>query len=164
AVAPAASRCLLALIAALPAAAFAQSSTPAVSTLAALSGSQTYAAPVRGPDGALYGVTSTINIVTGGLVYRLAVDGSKIETLYQMKVEDGYSPFGGLLLASDRKLYGTTSLGAANQAGTTGTVFRLAPDGTGFTVLYLFQSNTSSNYIGGPRHTDGSNTARTHHH
>lgn len=157
AVAPAASRCLLALIAALPAAAFAQSSTPAVSTLAALSGSQTYAAPVRGPDGALYGVTSTINIVTGGLVYRLAVDGSKIETLYQMKVEDGYSPFGGLLLASDGKLYGTTSLGAANQAGTTGTVFRLAPDGTGFTVLYRFQSTTTSNSIGGPVNTDGAN-------
>jgi uncharacterized repeat protein (TIGR03803 family) len=157
AVAPAASRCLLALIAVLPAAALAQSSTPAVSTLAALSGSQTYASPVLGPDGALYGVTSTINIVTGGLVYRLEVDGSKIETLYQLKVEDGYSPFGGLLLASDGKLYGTTSLGAANQAGTTGTVFRLAPDGTGFTVLYRFQSTATSNSTGSPVNTDGAN-------
>jgi len=152
-----ASRCLLALLAALPAAGFAQSSTPAVSTLAALSGSQTYAAPVLGPDGALYGVTSTINIVTGGLVYRLAVDGSKIETVYQLKVEDGYSPFGGLLLASDGKLYGTTTLGAANQANTTGTVYRLATDGTGFTVLHRFQSYATSNSIGGPINTDGSN-------
>jgi uncharacterized repeat protein (TIGR03803 family) len=157
AVAPVASRCLLALIAVLPAAAFAQSSAPAVSTLAALSGSQTYASPVLGPDGALYGVTSTINVVTGGLVYRLAVDGSKIETLYQMKVEDGYSPLGGLLLAADGKLYGTTSLGAANQAGTTGTVFRLAPDGTGFTVLHRFQTTLTSNSIGGSVNADGAN-------
>jgi uncharacterized repeat protein (TIGR03803 family) len=157
AVAPVACRCLLALAAALPAAAFAQSSAPAVSTLAALSGSQTFAAPVLGPDGALYGVTSTINIVTGGLVYRLAVDGSKIETLYQMKVDDGYSPFGGLLLATDGRLYGTTNLGAANQAGTTGTVFRLAPDGTGFTVLHRFESTITANSIGGPVNKDGAN-------
>jgi len=157
AVAPVASRCLLALIAALPAAALAQSSSPAVSTLAALSGSQTYAAPVLGPDGALYGVTSTINIVTGGLVYRLAVDGSKIETVYQLKVEDGYSPFGGLLLGADGKLYGTTSLGAANQANTAGTVFRLAPDGSGFTVLHRFQGYATSNSIGGPVNSDGAN-------
>jgi uncharacterized repeat protein (TIGR03803 family) len=157
AVATVASRCLLALIAALPGAAFAQSTAPAVSTLAALSGSQTYSTPVLGPDGALYGVTSTVNILTGGLVYRLAVNGSKIETVYQMKVEDGYSPFGGLLLATDGKLYGTTSLGAANQVGGTGTVFRLAPDGTGFTVLYRFQSTTTSNTIGSPVNTDGAN-------
>ena len=157
AVALVASRCLPALIAALPAAAFAQSSTPAVSTLAALSGSQTYATPVLGPDGALYGVTSTINIVTGGLVYRLAVDGSKIETVYQMKAEDGYSPFGGLLLAADGRLYGTSRLGAANQVNSTGTVFRLAPDGTGFTVLHRFQSYAALNSIGGPVNTDGAN-------
>jgi uncharacterized repeat protein (TIGR03803 family) len=156
-VAAVASRCLLAFVAVLPAAAFAQSSTPAVSTLAALSGSQTYATPVLGPDGALYGVTSTINIVTGGLVYRLAVDGSKIETVYQLKVEDGYSPFGGLLLAADGRLYGTTTLGAANQVNSTGTVFRLAPDGTGFTVLHRFQSYTSFNSIGSPVNTDGAN-------
>lgn len=150
-------RCLLALIGALPAAAFAQSSSPAVSTLAAFSGSQTYATPVLGPDGALYGVTSTVNVVTGGLVYRLAVDGSKIETVYQMKVADAYSPFGGLLLATDGKLYGTTSLGAGNQTNTTGTVYRLAPDGTGFTVLYRFQNYTASNGAGDPINADGSN-------
>mgnify|MGYP003415526270 CR=1 FL=1 len=128
---PSPSRCLLLLLAALPAAVFAQSSTPAVSTLAALSGSQTFATPVLGPDGALYGATSALNIVTGGLVYRLQADGTGIETLYQMKVADGYSPFGGLLLASDGKLYGTTNLGAGNQVNTAGTVYRLDTDATG---------------------------------
>ena len=68
---------MLALLAALPAAALAQSTTPAVSTLAAFSGSQTFATPVLGPDGALYGATSALNVVTGGLVYRLAADGAR---------------------------------------------------------------------------------------
>lgn len=153
---PSPSRCLLLLLAALPAAVFAQSSTPAVSTLAALSGSQTFATPVLGPDGALYGATSALNIVTGGLVYRLAADGSKIETLYQMKLEDGFSPFGGLLLASDRKLYGTTNLGAGNQVNTAGTVYRLDTDGTNFSVLHRFQAYSSFNVNGNPINADGS--------
>lgn len=151
------SRCLLALLAALPAAVFAQSTTPTVSTLAALSGSQTFATPVLGPDGALYGATSALNVVTGGLVYRLAADGSEIETLYQMKVADGYSPFGGLLLASDGKLYGTTNLGAGNQLNTAGTVYRLDTDGTNFSVLYRFQTYASFNVNGNPINVDGAN-------
>jgi uncharacterized repeat protein (TIGR03803 family) len=157
AVAPVASRCLLALLAGLPAAAFAQSAAPAVSTLAALSGSQTYSTPVRGPDGALYGGTSTHNIVTGGLIYRLAVDGSSIETVYQFKVTDAFSPFSGLLLASDGKLYGTTSLGAATESNSTGTVYRLNTDGSNFSVLHRFQVYTASNSIGNPINVDGAN-------
>ena len=154
-VARAALRCVLALLAAVPAAAPAQTTTPAVSTLAAFSGSQSNSTPVRGPDGALYGVTSAINFITGGLIYRLAPDGSRIETLYQFKLEDGYSPLGGLLLATDGKLYGTTSLGAANQTNTAGTVYAIAPDGSGFTVLHRFQSYSSLNASGGAINVDG---------
>jgi uncharacterized repeat protein (TIGR03803 family) len=151
-------RCWLpALLAALPAVAFAQSVTPAVSTLAAFSGSQTSASPVRGPDGSLYGVTSVLNLVTGGLIYRLASNGSSIETIYQLKLEDAYSPNGGLLLGSDGKLYGTTSLGAATDINTSGTVYRLNTDGSGFAVLHRFASYTSVNSIGNPINTDGAN-------
>lgn len=154
-VARAASRSLLALMAAIPAAALAQTATPAVSTLVAFSGSQVSSAPVRGPDGALYGVTSTINFVTGGLIYRLAADGSKIETLYQLRLEDGYSPLGGLLLATDGRFYGTTTLGAANQVNTAGTVYTIATDGSEFEVLHRFQTYASLNSLGGPINTDG---------
>ena len=107
-----------------------QTATPVVSPLVAFSGSQTSASPVLGPDGALYGTTSTVNTVTGGLIYRLAVDGSKVETLYQLKLDDGYSPLAGLLLGSDDRLYGTTSLGAATQANSSGTVFSVGIDGS----------------------------------
>jgi len=157
AVASVSSRCLLALLAGLPVAAFAQSAAPAVSTLAAFSGSQTYSTPVRGPDGALYGVTSAANFITGGLIYRLAVDGSSIDTLYQLKVTDAFSPVSSLLLASDGKFYGTTTLGAATEPNTTGTVYRLNTDGSNFSVLHRFQSFTASNSIGNPINVDGAN-------
>lgn len=150
-------RWIVALVAAGPALAFAQTTTPVVSPLVAFSGSQTASSPVRGPDGALYGTTSTVNIVTGGLVYRLAVDGSKIDTLYQLKLDDGFSPFAGLLLGSDGRLYGATSLGAASQANSSGTLFRLAVGGSDYTALHRFQSYSSVNVSGSPVNADGAN-------
>ncbi|MDQ1342761.1 MAG: hypothetical protein QG571_1379, partial [Pseudomonadota bacterium] len=79
--------------------------TPAVSTIVAFSSSQPNAAPVRGPDGALYGTTSVASSTTGGLIYRAEVDGTAIVTLHQLTINEGYSPVGGLTLGSDRQLY-----------------------------------------------------------
>jgi uncharacterized repeat protein (TIGR03803 family) len=53
---------------------------------------------------------------------------------------DGVDPIGGLTLASDGNLYGTTSRGGTPDVRCThgcGTLFRLAPDGT-VTVVYAF--------------------------
>ena len=135
-------RCwIVALLATLPAVTFAQS-TPAVSTLVAFSGSQPAGTPVFGPDGALYGMTSIVNTVTGGLVYRLASDGSGIRTVYSLKITDGYSPAGGVLLGSDDLLYGTTIFGSSNVLNSSGTVFSVSPSGAGFTVLRNFAPYT----------------------
>src|SRR5215471_17995935 len=56
--------------------------------------------------------------------------------------EDGGNPNAGLIQGPDGTLYGTTDGGGS---GLRGTVFRVAPDGTGFTLLHSF--------TGGP--TDG---------
>ena len=55
------------------------------------------------------------------------------------QMDDARIPSGGLVQASDGKLYGTTEQGGANGVGT---VFRVNPDGTGFAVLHSF-SGTS---------------------
>jgi uncharacterized repeat protein (TIGR03803 family) len=129
---------------------------PAVSTIVAFSGSAANGSPVLA-DGALYGTTSVVTTVTGGLVYRAAADGSSIRTIYQLRLTDGTNPQSGLLLASDGKLYGTTLFGDASQLATTGTVFRVAPDGTGFEVVHRFRQYTTVNVIGSPVNADGSN-------
>jgi uncharacterized repeat protein (TIGR03803 family) len=49
--------------------------------------------------------------------------------------KDGAVPTGRLIQGSDDMLYGTTPLGGAVGCGT---VFRIAPDGSGFTLLHSF--------------------------
>ena len=50
---------------------------------------------------------------------------------------DGARPFSALLQGRDGALYGTTANGGAHGSGT---VFRVSPDGTGFTVLHSFDT------------------------
>lgn len=145
---------LLALLASAPTGAFAQAS-PALSTIVAFSGSQATSNAVLGPDGALYGTTSASSIVTGGLIYRAATDGSSVSTIYQLTPSDGLGPVAGLLLASDGRFYGTTTLGAASQLGSTGTVFGLSPDGSGFSVIYRFDPYSTVNVLGAPINVNG---------
>lgn len=147
---------LAALLLAAPAVATAQTS-PTVSTIVAFSGSQPTASPVRGPDGALYGTTTVASSLTGGLIYRAELDGTAIESLHQLTINEGYSPVGGLVLGSDGSLYGTTSIGALTEANTAGTVYRIQPDGTGFTILHRFQTYSSANQAGSAVNADGAN-------
>lgn len=129
--------------------------TPAVSTIVAFSSSSPQSPPVLGTDGALYGTTSASSSVTGGLIYRTTVDGSDVQTIYQLALADGYQPQGGLLLRGDDRLYGTTRFGDLTQSSTTGTIFRVAQDGNGYTTLHRFADYASRNVKLSPINTDG---------
>ena len=144
------------LLATGPAVAAAQAA-PAISTIVAFSGSQPGNGPVRGPDGALYGTTAVVTAFTGGLIYRAAADGSKMETVYQFAITEAVNPIGGLVLGSDRLLYGVTSSGPLTEANTSGTVYRIAPDGSGFTIIHRFKSFSAVNTAGAPVNSDGAN-------
>jgi uncharacterized repeat protein (TIGR03803 family) len=129
--------------------------TPAVSTIVAFSLSNPIGNLVKGTDGALYGVSSPATAITGGVIYRAAVDGSQIRTLYQLKPDDALSPAGGLVLASDGLLYGTTKFGKAGQLDGTGSIFKIAADGTGFAIIHRFATTTSTNADLNPVNTNG---------
>ena len=104
---------------------------------------------VQGSDGALYGTTSGGGAYTNayghGTVFGVNTDGSGYHVLYNFGsiTNDGSNPI-GLAAGSDGALYGITSSGGkgtyTNQYGESGTVFKLAKDGSGYGVLYNFGS------------------------
>lgn len=146
---------LLVALAALPFAVAIQAA-PAVSTVAAFSGSVPTGNLVRGSDGAVYGTSAPTTAASGGLIYRATADGTSITTIHQLdKATEGQTPQAGLLIGSDGKFYGTTKFGITGTTSTTGTIFRLNQDGTGFEVLYRFDAYTESNAASSPKNTKG---------
>ena len=130
--------------------------TPAVSPVLAMSGSRNIDGVILGPDGALYGASSSSSSVTGALFYRVGVDGTSADTLYQFGNTDGVGPAGALVLGSDNLFYGTAQFSNGGSAVGSGTIFRIAPDGTGFTRLHEFAPSTTSNVNSNPINTNGS--------
>lgn len=88
---------------------------------------------IMGPDGALYGTAYHGGSFLSGTIFRLETDGSGFTVLKHLSVSTtGGYPSARLLLGSDGALYGAASEGGSFDAGT---LFTLATEGTGFTVL-----------------------------
>ncbi len=98
-------------------------------------GANPFAGLLQGADGALYGTTVYGGSNGYGSVFRLAADGSGYSLLHSFTGSDGYAPYAGLLQGADGALYGTTVYGGSNNSGT---VFRLAADGSNFSLLHSF--------------------------
>lgn len=118
--------------------------TPAVSQIVAFYPSKPAGNLVRGTDGALYGTAVYTSRVSGGVIYRATIDGSSITTLYQVAPEQAIEPAGGLLLGSDKLLYGTTRYGSSTNSASAGTIFSISQTGANFTVLHRFDDQTTT--------------------
>ncbi len=105
-------------------------------------GSYPFGALVQGTDGNLYGTTeySGGDDSGPGTIFKISTSGT-LSTLYSFcslpNCADGFSPWAGLIQATDGNFYGTTQ---AN------TAFQITPNGA-YTVLYTFCSQ--------PNCTDG---------
>ena len=95
-----------------------------------------------GADGALYGTTRSGGPNFAGTVFRVALDGTDYTVLYSFQTNgvDGHTPMTGVVQGHDGQLYGTTSAGGDHESGT---VFKLARDGTGYRVLFSFTPDSS---------------------
>ncbi len=93
---------------------------------------------VQGPGGNFYGTTSNGGLRDGGTVFSITPAGV-LTTLYNFSSgADGASPGAALLVGSNGKLYGTTTVGGAHNRGT---VFSITPAGV-LTTLYSFTGDT----------------------
>lgn len=90
---------------------------------------------VADKSGNLYGTAAGGGASGGGIVYKLAPDGSTFTVLHSFAGTDGALPTAGLIMDSLGNLYGTTSKGGESNLGV---VFELAPNGSSYTLLYTF--------------------------
>jgi uncharacterized repeat protein (TIGR03803 family) len=98
-------------------------------------GSQPIAGLIKDKVGNLYGTTLNGGQNGGGVVFALAPDGTETVLHAFAGGNDGAGPGAGLIRDSAGYFYGTTAAGGASNSGT---VFKVAPDGTE-TVLYSFR-------------------------
>jgi uncharacterized repeat protein (TIGR03803 family) len=112
-------------------------------------GSSPWGNLMQATNGYLYGTTYYGGTGGGGTVYKISPGGA-LTTLYsfcsQSGCADGRFPLAGLIQATNGYLYGTTSSGGTNGAGT---VFKISPGGT-LTTLYSFCSQSNCADGGGP--------------
>lgn len=76
--------------------------------------------------GNLYGTTEYGGTSGYGTVFKVTPDGAYRQLYSFGNGDDGANPFGGLVVAMDGNLYGTTSYGGKYAAGT---LFRISPNG-----------------------------------
>jgi len=89
-------------------------------------------------DGSLYGTTRLGGMLDRGTVFMLHTDGSGYRVQHSFSgASDGQEPRGGLMRASNGRIYGTTYLGGSYDGGT---VFQLG-GGTGIITLHHFNSS-----------------------
>jgi uncharacterized repeat protein (TIGR03803 family) len=99
---------------------------------------------VQGADGNLYGATYEGGSNNVGTLFKITPKG-QLTTIYSFCAQPGcadgeYPSYAGLVLGTDRNLYGVTNLGGAN--GNYGTVFKVTSSGK-LTTLYSFCSQSN---------------------
>ena len=95
---------------------------------------------IQSSDGFLYGTTSGADSGSQGTVFKLKPDGTNFAVIKSFQCIEGCVPLAGLISLPDGFLYGTTSQGGATNSGT---VFKLLPDGSNFSVIKSFQCNVA---------------------
>ena len=101
-------------------------------------GGNPYAGLAQGPDGLLYGTTSSGGAHSGGTVFDITTGGT-LTSLYSFcsltSCADGFDPRSPVVQALNGNFYGTTWGGGPSD--NPGTIFQITPAGT-LTTLYTF--------------------------
>jgi uncharacterized repeat protein (TIGR03803 family) len=106
----------------------------------ATNGRKPVGALVEGPDGFLYGVTSTGGVYEGGVIYKIRKDGTGFTKLHDFGFSTGRYPTTGLVTDGAGWFYGRTSNGWSSGSGA---IFKIKFDGTGFANIDSFGPGSS---------------------
>ncbi len=118
-------------------------------------GANPYAGLVLALDGRLFGTTYFGGANGYGTVFAVDPATNAYAVLHDFNTGsgNGANPYSGLLQATDGNLYGTTVSGGANGYGT---IFKIDPSGSSFTVVHDFDAISGANpYAGLIQAADG---------
>jgi uncharacterized repeat protein (TIGR03803 family) len=90
---------------------------------------------IESSDGYLYGMTPNGGDNDKGTIFKISTAGTGFTLLKSFNEFDGSYPQGSLIEGSDGYLYGVTAFGGVNSDGT---IFKINPNGTNFTLLHSF--------------------------
>jgi uncharacterized repeat protein (TIGR03803 family) len=90
-------------------------------------------------NGSLYGMTSGGGASGAGIIFRIQPDGSGFTKLMEFSGANGAIPLGALIAGREGTFYGMTAGGGLHDLGV---IFKIQPDGTGFTLLQHFSAST----------------------
>jgi uncharacterized repeat protein (TIGR03803 family) len=105
----------------------------------------------------LYGMTSAGGIANGGIIFKIKTDGSGYSKLLDFScVPSGCNPRGSFV-SDGTFLYGMSVGGGVNDTtiGGDGIIFKIKPDGSGYSKLHDFGSITDGNHPYGSLIFDG---------
>jgi uncharacterized repeat protein (TIGR03803 family) len=91
----------------------------------------------------LYGTTSRGGVNDLGTIFKIKPDGTNYNKLLDFTGSVNGSLPSGSLISDGIFLYGTTTSGGSNNIGT---IFKIMPDGSGYTNLLDFAGTTNGNY------------------
>lgn len=112
----------------------------------ATDGTTAHSGLLEGADGRLYGLTYGGGSANAGVIFALNKDGTGYTILRHFLggATDGGMSFAEMIQDSDGALYGSTYGGGP---GNFGTLFKINPDGTGYTVLRIFTGATNDGAV-----------------
>jgi uncharacterized repeat protein (TIGR03803 family) len=127
---------------------FKVSTTGGVTKLASFNGTNghgPYARLIEGPDGRLYGTTASAGAVLAGNIFAFDPDTKTITSLFVFNGANGKTPYAGLIVGDDGRLYGTTYAGGSSGNGT---VFAFDIARRQLTTLHHFSGANGSHPYG----------------
>ncbi len=109
---------------------------------------------IIGTDGYFYGTTAAGGNAGSGEVFKMSPTDGSVTTLYNFSAgdskNDGGSPAGGVVLASDGNYYGTTRGGGSTASSNAGTIFEINTSKSNLlTTIHLFTGTDGSHPLSG---------------
>lgn len=106
-------------------------------------GANPQAPPIQASNGKIYGTTLSGGSGSGGVIYEYDLSSSTYSVVFNYTAAaTGNQPVGGIVQASNGKIYGTTNQGGANNVGV---LFEFNPSGNTYSVLSTMASSLGAN-------------------